>query len=103
MGSMSPRGSHWRMGSAGSRPRSAECPYKEGRGKGGWESWKVNRMYKTTFVCTGCRESARLDFLCALSSIREKTFRGNVIRKAFHETGLAPYQPEVILQKLKNG
>lgn len=58
-------------------------------------------MYKTTFVCTGCRESARLDFLCTLSSIREKTFRGNAIRKAFRGTGLVPYQPEVILRKLR--
>jgi hypothetical protein len=49
---------------------------------------------------TGCQEFTRTEFFAVLHSIREKTFQKSTVKKAFQETGLIPYNPEVILKDL---
>ena len=50
---------------------------------------------------TGCTNFNKVEFLHAIKSIREKTFKGKSIRAGFRETGLIPYNPEIVIKKMR--
>ena len=52
-------------------------------------------------VRDGCIQITKVEFLAAISDIRRKTFKKSTIYSAFAKTGLIPFNPEVILQKIK--
>jgi len=43
----------------------------------------------------------KLEFLAAISDIRHKTFKESTIHSAFQKTGLIPFNPDMVLQKIK--
>lgn len=50
---------------------------------------------------SGQNEFNRSDFFTALDSIRAKTFKQSTILSGWRETGIIPFKPEVVLQKLR--
>jgi hypothetical protein len=52
-------------------------------------------------VRDGCIQITKVEFLAAISDIRRKTFKESTIYSAFTKTGLIPFNPEVVLQKIK--
>lgn len=50
---------------------------------------------------TGVPEFSKLDFLASLTTIRAKIFNKSTILSAFKNSGLIPYNPEIILQKFR--
>jgi hypothetical protein len=50
---------------------------------------------------TGCTSFNKVEFLAAIESIRAKTFTKRTIRRGWQETGLIPYKPDVVLDKLR--
>ena len=50
---------------------------------------------------TGIPEFSKLDFLASLTTMRAKTFKKSTILLAFKKTGLIPYNPEIVLQKIR--
>ena len=44
----------------------------------------------------------RLDFLAAFTWMRTQTFTPSTICSAFQKTGFVPYNPEVVLKKIRN-
>jgi len=50
---------------------------------------------------TGCTGFDKVEFLTAINSIRQQTFKSSTIRSAFRATGLVPYNPTVVLTKLR--
>ena len=48
-----------------------------------------------------CSDFNKTKFLAAITSIQTKTFRSSTIRSAFRQTGLIPYCPEQVLEKLQ--
>ena len=51
-------------------------------------------------TCTKCSDFNKLEFLAALTSIREQTFKKTTVLSAFRQTGLIPFNPEIVLSKL---
>jgi len=49
---------------------------------------------------TGCFEFDKIEFLTAMDSIRRQTFKPTTILSAFRETGLIPFNPSTVLDKL---
>ena len=49
---------------------------------------------------TGCSDFNKLEFFAALSSIRKQTFKRTTILSAFRQTGLIPFNPNIVLSKL---
>ena len=49
---------------------------------------------------TGCTDFTKLEFLHALTSIRAETFKQQTILSGFRDTGIFPWNPEVVLNKL---
>lgn len=49
---------------------------------------------------TGCGKFTKIEFLAALSSIRQKTFKKRTVRHGFSLTGIHPFDPDVVLDKL---
>ncbi len=45
-------------------------------------------------------EFSKLDFLASLTTMRAKTLKKSTIPSAFKKTGLIPYNPEMVLQKV---
>ena len=43
----------------------------------------------------------KLEFLASLQTIRSQTFKKSTIRSAFKNTGLIPYNPEIVIRKIK--
>ncbi len=43
----------------------------------------------------------KLEFLAAFQSFRNKTFKTSTIKHAFKQTGLVPYNPEIVLEKVR--
>ena len=43
----------------------------------------------------------KLEFLASLQTIRSQTFKKSTIRSAFKNTGLIPYNPEIVLWKIR--
>jgi hypothetical protein len=50
---------------------------------------------------TGCSDFNKLEFLTAITSIRRQTFKPSTIVSAFRKTGLIPYNPEIVLERLQ--
>ena len=50
---------------------------------------------------TGIPKFGKLDFLASLTTIRTKTFKKFTILSAFRKIGLIPYNPKIILQKIR--
>jgi len=50
---------------------------------------------------TGCSDFNKIEFLAAIGSIREKAFKRSTIISAFKKTGLIPYNPCIVLSKLR--
>ena len=49
---------------------------------------------------TGCTDFSKLEFLSAITAIRKKTFKYTTILSAFRQTGLIPFNPEIVLDEL---
>ena len=52
--------------------------------------------------CTGCSKFDKIEFLTAIDSIRRQTFKPTTIISAFKKTGLIPFNPSIVLNKLPN-
>lgn len=65
-------------------------PYKH------WHARAVDQATRT-----GCSRFDKLEFLAAIHGIRQSTFKTNTIRTAFRECGLIPYNPQIVLEKIK--
>ena len=52
-----------------------------------------------TAIRTGCSDFNKLEFFAALSTIGEQTFKRTTILSAFRQTGLTPFNPDVVLSK----
>ncbi|KAF8251780.1 DDE-domain-containing protein, partial [Wilcoxina mikolae CBS 423.85] len=50
---------------------------------------------------TGCSDFDKLEFLTALTSIRQQIFKLTTVLSAFHQTGLIPFNPDIVLSKLR--
>jgi len=50
---------------------------------------------------TGCGDFNKLEFLAAIGSIRQQTFKRNSILSSFRECGLVPYRPSIVLAKVQ--
>jgi hypothetical protein len=48
----------------------------------------------------GCSNFNKTEFLTSLSSLREKTFQKSTILSSFQKTGLIPYDPPIVLDKM---
>ena len=64
-----------------------------------YKHWHAQAIDKAT--CTRCDDFNKVEFLEALGSIRAKTFKTSTILSAFKETGLYPYNPAKVLDKLQ--
>ncbi len=51
---------------------------------------------------TGCSKFTKLEILTPISSIRRDTFKKNFILSSFRECGLIPYNPQVVLAKVRD-
>ena len=49
---------------------------------------------------TGCVEFNKMEFLAALPEIRKKTFKRSTIQSAWRQSGLIPYNPRIVLDKI---
>jgi hypothetical protein len=49
---------------------------------------------------TGCSDFNKLEFLAAITSIRKKALKSTTIKSAFRQTGLIPYNTEIVLNRL---
>lgn len=50
---------------------------------------------------TGCTDFNKLEFFNAIKGIRETTFKRNTILSAWRKTGIWPWCPELVLQKVR--
>jgi DDE superfamily endonuclease len=50
---------------------------------------------------TGCSDFNKLEFLAAIDSIRQQTFKKNSILSSFRECSLIPYNPQIVLNKIQ--
>lgn len=53
-------------------------------------------------ISTGDESFTKVEFLAAFTKFRRQAFKSSTIRSAFRETGLIPYNPEVVLEKVRN-
>ncbi len=51
-------------------------------------------------IRSGLGDFGRLEFLAKIQFIRTQTFKKSTIKSALNNTGLIPYNPEIILQKI---
>ena len=49
---------------------------------------------------TGCSDFNKLEFLSAITSIREQAFKESTIISSFRRTSLIPYNPDIVLSRL---
>ena len=49
---------------------------------------------------TGCSDFNKVEFLAALTSIREQAFKETAVLSAFRQTGSIPFNPEIMLSQL---
>ena len=50
---------------------------------------------------TGCGDFDKAEFLDMIDTIRQQTFKSSTIESAFHATGLIPYNPDIVISKLR--
>jgi hypothetical protein len=60
-----------------------------------WHSEMIEDM-----TITGCTKFTKDDFLAAITSIRQKTFKASTIRLGFRLTGIWPYNPGEVVDNL---
>jgi hypothetical protein len=74
------------------QPLDVGCfqPYKH------WHSEAVDAATRS-----GCTSFNKVEFLAAIDSIRRQTFKRTTIRSGWQKTGLVPYNPDVVLRKLR--
>lgn len=53
-------------------------------------------------VCTGAEAFSKVDFLAAFNTFRRRAFKSTTILLAWNKTGLIPYNPEVVLEVVRN-
>ena len=49
----------------------------------------------------GCGNFDKIEFLDQIESIRQRTFKPSTIRSAFRATGLIPFDPSIVISKLR--
>ena len=49
----------------------------------------------------GCGDFNKIEFLDKIDSIRQQTFKPSTIQSAFRATGLIPYDPSIVISKLR--
>jgi len=49
----------------------------------------------------GCGNFDKAEFLDTIDSIRQQTFKSSTIYSAFQATGLIPYNPDIVVSKLR--
>ena len=49
----------------------------------------------------GCSDFNKIEFLDQIDSIRQQTFKPSTIQSAFRATGLIPYDPSIVISKLR--
>ena len=64
-----------------------------------YKYWHTQAIDEAT--CTRCDDFNKMEFLEALGSIRAKTFKTSTILSVFKKTGLYPYNPAKVLDKLQ--
>ena len=74
------------------QPLDVGCfqPYKH------WHAEAVDAATRS-----GCTSFNKVEFLAAIDSIRRQTFKRTTIRTGWQKTGLIPYNPDVVLDKLR--
>jgi hypothetical protein len=50
---------------------------------------------------TGYNDFNKFEFLAAINSIRQQTFKKNSILSSFREYNLIPYNPQIVLNKIQ--
>jgi hypothetical protein len=63
-----------------------------------YKHWHSEAIADAT--ATGCGKFTKVEFLYALSTIRKKTFKPRTIRHGFRDTGIVPFNPQVVLAVL---
>ena len=61
-----------------------------------WHSEAVNEA-----IQNGDETFSKVEFLAAFNTFRAKAFKSTMITSAWRKTGLIPYNPEVVLQKVR--
>jgi gamma-glutamylcysteine synthetase len=60
-----------------------------------------HKMALDNAIHTGCYNFNKVEFLAAIRQIRQKAFKRTTIIHAWRDTGLVPYNPEVVLSKIR--
>lgn len=50
----------------------------------------------------GYYEFSKLEFFARITTIRSQAFKKNTIRESFRKTGLIPFNPKIVMQKLQD-
>lgn len=53
-------------------------------------------------VRDGDYECSKLEFLARITTLRSQAFKKKTIRESFRKTGLIPFNPEIVMQKLQD-
>jgi hypothetical protein len=61
----------------------------------------ARKWLRTVLMRTGCVDYDKAEFLDAIDDIRSQTFKPSTILSAFRQTGLVPYNPDVVLAKMR--
>jgi DDE superfamily endonuclease len=64
-----------------------------------YKHWHAQTLDQATR--RGCSKFGKLEFLGAIKSIREMTFKKASILAGFRECGIVPYNPAIVLEKIK--
>jgi hypothetical protein len=68
---------------------------------GGFQCYKYNfRKCLDEQIFLGTTDVAKDDFFAIFQHFSDRTFKGQIAQSAFKKTGLIPYQPSVVLDKL---
>jgi len=64
-----------------------------------YKHWHVEAIDAATR--TGCTNFNKVEFLAALQSIRSQTFKKSTILSAWRQTGLIPWNPDVVIDQVR--
>ena len=53
-------------------------------------------------VCTGDKSFSKVEFLATFNTFRARAFKSTTILSAWRQTGLIPYNPEIVLEVVRN-
>lgn len=65
-----------------------------------YKHWHVEAVDAATR--TGCTSFNKVEFLAALESVRRRTFKKRTIERGWREAGLIPYNPGIVLNKIRD-